>query len=225
MTLHIELEQEADGRWIGEVPSLPGTSGDGGPAPDRLGSQAADWVAPTLTRTGWPDFGFAFHDDQEIGPRMLARIAKHTGLKPRTDEYVLPTAGASFALVVSQACVPTCPEYMSPCPKPFDVAAWRGDTDCQLEMQSAQCAEFLGCRARRGQKLSIPISHFYASLDTYDLKLGLSSAGCSGVRGDARRVPRPARRRRRDPVVAPLRQRSGLPMGTHPGSPYRSRTH
>ena len=37
------------------------------------------------------------------------------------------TAGASFALVVSQACVPTCPEYMSPCPKPFDVAAlvWR----------------------------------------------------------------------------------------------------
>ena len=91
------------------------------------------------------------------------------------------TAGASFALVVSQACVPTCPEYMSPCPKPFDVAAWCGDTNCQLDMQPAQCAEFLGCRARRGQKLSIPISRFYASLDAYDLKLSLSSAGCSGV--------------------------------------------
>jgi hypothetical protein len=84
-------------------------------------------------------------------------------------------------LVVSQACVPTCPEYMSPCPKPFDVAAWCGDTNCQLDMQPAQCAEFLGCRARRGQKLSIPISRFYASLDAYDLKLSLSSAGCSGV--------------------------------------------
>jgi hypothetical protein len=25
---------------------------------------------------------FAFHDGEEIGPRMLARLAKHTGLKP-----------------------------------------------------------------------------------------------------------------------------------------------
>ena len=36
----------------------------------------------TLERTGWPDFVFAFHDGDEIGPRMLARIAKHTGLTP-----------------------------------------------------------------------------------------------------------------------------------------------
>ena len=36
----------------------------------------------TLSREGWPDFVFAFHDGDEIGPRMLARIAKHTGLKP-----------------------------------------------------------------------------------------------------------------------------------------------
>ena len=36
----------------------------------------------TLTRTGWPDVVFAFHDGEEIGPRMLARLAKHTGLKP-----------------------------------------------------------------------------------------------------------------------------------------------
>jgi predicted RNA binding protein YcfA (HicA-like mRNA interferase family) len=36
----------------------------------------------TLERPGWPDFVFAFHDREEIGPRMLARIAKHTGLKP-----------------------------------------------------------------------------------------------------------------------------------------------
>jgi len=30
----------------------------------------------------WPDFVFSFHDKDEIGPRMLARIAKHTGLQP-----------------------------------------------------------------------------------------------------------------------------------------------
>ena len=35
-----------------------------------------------LSRPGWPDFVFAFHDGEEVGPRMLARIAKHTGLKP-----------------------------------------------------------------------------------------------------------------------------------------------
>jgi len=36
----------------------------------------------TLSRLGWPDVVFAFHDGEEIGPRMLARIAKRTGLKP-----------------------------------------------------------------------------------------------------------------------------------------------
>jgi len=36
----------------------------------------------TLAREGWPDYVFAFHDSEEIGPRMLARVAKHTGLKP-----------------------------------------------------------------------------------------------------------------------------------------------
>jgi predicted RNA binding protein YcfA (HicA-like mRNA interferase family) len=36
----------------------------------------------TLSRDGWPDYVFAFHDREEIGPRMLARIAKHTGLTP-----------------------------------------------------------------------------------------------------------------------------------------------
>ena len=36
----------------------------------------------TLERPNWPDFIFAFHDGDEIGPKMLARIAKHTGLTP-----------------------------------------------------------------------------------------------------------------------------------------------
>lgn len=35
-----------------------------------------------LARQGWPDFVFAFHEGDEIGPRMLARIACRTGLRP-----------------------------------------------------------------------------------------------------------------------------------------------
>jgi predicted RNA binding protein YcfA (HicA-like mRNA interferase family) len=35
-----------------------------------------------LQKAGWPDYVFAFHDREEIGPRMLTRIAKHTGLVP-----------------------------------------------------------------------------------------------------------------------------------------------
>ena len=36
----------------------------------------------TLRRPGWPDYVFPYHDGEEIGPKMLARIAKRTGLKP-----------------------------------------------------------------------------------------------------------------------------------------------
>ncbi len=36
----------------------------------------------TLERPGFPDFVFAFHEGDEIGPAMLARIARHTGLTP-----------------------------------------------------------------------------------------------------------------------------------------------
>ena len=36
----------------------------------------------TLERAGWADVVFAFHEGEEIGPRMLARLAKHTGLRP-----------------------------------------------------------------------------------------------------------------------------------------------
>ncbi len=35
-----------------------------------------------LSRAGWPDLVFAFHDRDEIGPKMLARIAKNSGLRP-----------------------------------------------------------------------------------------------------------------------------------------------
>ncbi|HEY9582804.1 MAG TPA: type II toxin-antitoxin system HicA family toxin [Candidatus Paceibacterota bacterium] len=34
-----------------------------------------------LDKKGYPNFVWAFRNEDEIGPRMLARIAKHTGLK------------------------------------------------------------------------------------------------------------------------------------------------
>jgi predicted RNA binding protein YcfA (HicA-like mRNA interferase family) len=34
-----------------------------------------------LERLAYPDFVFAFHDGEEIGPRMMAKIARQTGLE------------------------------------------------------------------------------------------------------------------------------------------------
>jgi predicted RNA binding protein YcfA (HicA-like mRNA interferase family) len=36
----------------------------------------------TLVRAGSQPYVFAFHDGDEIGPAMLARIARRTGLTP-----------------------------------------------------------------------------------------------------------------------------------------------
>jgi predicted RNA binding protein YcfA (HicA-like mRNA interferase family) len=35
-----------------------------------------------LERNGWPDYTFAFHDNEELGPKILSRIARKTGLTP-----------------------------------------------------------------------------------------------------------------------------------------------
>ena len=35
----------------------------------------------TLARRDWPDVVFAFHDGEELGPKMLSRIGKRTGLR------------------------------------------------------------------------------------------------------------------------------------------------
>jgi predicted RNA binding protein YcfA (HicA-like mRNA interferase family) len=45
-------------------------------------STRARRVLAALQRNGWSDVVFAFHDADEIGPRMLSRLAKHTGLDP-----------------------------------------------------------------------------------------------------------------------------------------------
>ena len=131
-TVEIELEQETDGRWIAEVPALPGvlaygstpddarikveslanqvlTDHPGHPGntrPNRAWCSVTEWqdsrrarrLLNTLRRTGWqvkaraecyrvlaheerPDFVFAFRYATEIGPRMTARVQRHTGLR------------------------------------------------------------------------------------------------------------------------------------------------
>jgi predicted RNA binding protein YcfA (HicA-like mRNA interferase family) len=50
----------------------------------RIGWQLKRTVGShkVLQRPGWSDVVFAFHDRDEIGPRMLARLSKVTGLTP-----------------------------------------------------------------------------------------------------------------------------------------------
>jgi predicted RNA binding protein YcfA (HicA-like mRNA interferase family) len=50
-----------------------------------------------LQREGWPDVVFAFHDGDEIGPRMLARIARRTGNLTRGPLTIRP-----FGLLLAQ---------------------------------------------------------------------------------------------------------------------------
>jgi len=35
-----------------------------------------------LTRPGWANYTFAFHDGDEVGPGLLSQITKKTGLRP-----------------------------------------------------------------------------------------------------------------------------------------------
>ena len=35
-----------------------------------------------LVREGWAEYEFAFHENDELGRKILSRVAKHTGLRP-----------------------------------------------------------------------------------------------------------------------------------------------
>ncbi len=48
-----------------------------------------------LAREGRDDFVFPFHDAEDIGPRMAARIARHTGLEPTTADAAPPEISES----------------------------------------------------------------------------------------------------------------------------------
>ena len=65
-----------------ELVGSKGESSSGRLGSDRLDREAKDRLSRLLQRDGWANFIFAFYEQEEIGPKMLARIAKHTGLKP-----------------------------------------------------------------------------------------------------------------------------------------------
>ena len=48
----------------------------------RIKRQSGGWHK-VLQHADWPDYVWAFHDGAEIGPIMLSRIAKQTGLTPQ----------------------------------------------------------------------------------------------------------------------------------------------
>ena len=50
-------------------------------APHRMDRSLADWLSQ-LKRPGWANYTFEFHDGDEVGPGLLAQIAKKSGLQP-----------------------------------------------------------------------------------------------------------------------------------------------
>jgi hypothetical protein len=75
-------ETEAMVRPHERMAEQPCTTGAGRAPEDRRAVKRQSGSHRTLACEGWADFIFAFHDGEEIGPRMLARIAKRTGLRP-----------------------------------------------------------------------------------------------------------------------------------------------
>ena len=57
------------------------TNGWSGDTPGSYNALAQLDALESTGATCWPDFVFAFHDDDEVGPATLARIAKGTGLQ------------------------------------------------------------------------------------------------------------------------------------------------
>ena len=57
-------------------------TGAGGTFQARVAHKRQTGSHKILTREGCPNVVFAFHDGETLGPKMLARIAKTTGLHP-----------------------------------------------------------------------------------------------------------------------------------------------
>lgn len=78
MNFDIDCEREDDGRCLAEVPQLPGVLACGATPDDAMAKAQVLALRVLAERL---EHG-AFHDAEEIGPKMLTRIAKHTGLTP-----------------------------------------------------------------------------------------------------------------------------------------------
>ena len=61
VNLTIDLDREADGRWIAEALEIPGVM--------CYGQTRGEAISNAERRSpDWPDYEFTFHDQDEIGP-------------------------------------------------------------------------------------------------------------------------------------------------------------
>ena len=78
--LHVEIDRESDGRWIAEVPELPGVLAYG--ASREEADSAVRALALRILADRLESGELQAMESVEIGPVMLARIARRTGLLP-----------------------------------------------------------------------------------------------------------------------------------------------
>ena len=84
----VQIEREHDGRWIAEVPELPGVMTYGESREEAISKVKALALRVSADRLEHgeevPELRevSAIHDPDDIGPRMLDRIAKRIGLAP-----------------------------------------------------------------------------------------------------------------------------------------------
>ncbi|HEV2294650.1 MAG TPA: hypothetical protein VGR35_12410 [Tepidisphaeraceae bacterium] len=77
--LIIETEREDDGRWLAEVIALPGTMSYGRTHDETVARVQALALRVLADRL---EHGEAVPDSDEIGAKMMARIARKSGLRP-----------------------------------------------------------------------------------------------------------------------------------------------
>jgi predicted RNase H-like HicB family nuclease len=83
VNLSIELEEEEDGRWIAEALELPGVMTYGETREEAISNTerlAIEVIADRIKHGELPPTALNL-SFEELGRRILSRIAKHTGLR------------------------------------------------------------------------------------------------------------------------------------------------
>jgi hypothetical protein len=75
-----------------------------GSSANCLANQAPVWIAPYLVSGRPAGLFFAFHDGKEIGPHILARLAKKTGLRSEGLWHPFKLSMLAFGIASSRFC-------------------------------------------------------------------------------------------------------------------------
>ncbi|MFH1176567.1 MAG: type II toxin-antitoxin system HicB family antitoxin [Acidobacteriota bacterium] len=75
MRFTVELEREADGRWIAEVADLPGVMAYGATRDEALGAAEALALRGLEPRYGQGDYGLAGPDGEALAGKGMSWIA------------------------------------------------------------------------------------------------------------------------------------------------------